>query len=199
MKEKVKSLTLALLVACSLIQSYFLIYQLPGSNPVVKSGSDYIRTENMGTALKSEDMLYPAQIAVHLGKERHTVFYPDSTFYNLIYSRLKVRQFDGFQRHAVQNFDWPAIRGEHVGIELEFGDGIPVELLQKVMQIAPDPLFDAETVSRLLIYNTGTEDQVRVFFFSSQGDVVYEATKADLTVQDVQQQADFGKIGCRTR
>lgn len=193
MKEKVKSLTLALLVACSLIQSYFLIYQLPGSNPVVKSGSDYIRTENMGTALKSEDMLYPAQIAVHLGKERHTVFYPDSTFYNLIYSRLKVRQFDGFQRHAVQNFDWPAIRGKHVGIELEFGDGIPVELLQKVMQIAPDPLFDAETVSRLLIYNTGTEDQVRVFFFSSQGDVVYEATKADLTVQDVQQQADFGK------
>lgn len=194
MKERVKSLTLALLVACSLVQSYFLTYQLPGSNPVVNSKNDYIRTENMGTTLEAEEMLFPAQIAVHLGEKRHTVFYPDSTFYNLIYSRLKGRQFDGFQRYAIDNINWSDVRGQHVGIELEFGGGgVPVALLQKVMQIAPDSLFDAENINRLLIYNTGAEDQVRVFFFSSQGDVVYEAAKADLTVQDVQQQVDFGK------
>jgi regulatory protein YycH of two-component signal transduction system YycFG len=192
-KERVKSLALALLVACSLVQSYFLIYQLPGSNPVVKSESDYIRTENMGTTLEADSMLFPAQIAVHMGEERHTVFYPDSTFYNLIYNRLKGRQFEGFQRYDIDNINWSDIRSKDIGVELEFGGGVPVELLQKVMQIAPDPLFDAENVNRLLIYNTGTDDQVRVFFFSSQGDVVYEATKADLTVQDVQQQVDFGK------
>lgn len=193
MKEKVKSLTLALLVACSLVQSYFLIYQLPGSNPVVKSGSDYIRTENMGTTLEADAMLFPAQIVVHLGEERHTVFYPDSTFYKLIYSRLKGRQFDGFQRYDIDNMKWTEIRSQNIGVELDFGGGVPVELLQKVMQIAPDPLFDAESVNRLMIFNSGSDDQVRVFFFSSQGDVVYEATKADLTVQDVQQQVDFGK------
>lgn len=193
MKERVKSLALALLVACSLVQSYFLIYQLPGSNPVVKSESDYIRTENMGTTLEADSMLFPAQIAVHMGEERHTVFFPDSTFYNLIYNRLKGRQFEGFQRYDIDNINWSDIRSKDIGVELEFGGGVPVELLQKVMQIAPDPLFDAENVNRLLIYNTGTDDQVRVFFFSSRGDVVYEATKADLTVQDVQQQVDFGK------
>lgn len=193
MKERVKSLMLALLVLCSLVQSYFLIYRLPGSDPVVKTESDYIKTENMGQSAEAENMLFPSQIAVHLGEDRHTVFYPDSAFYNLIYSRLKGRQFDGFQRYGVENINWTEIRSRHTGIELQFGDGMPVALLQKVMQIAPDPLFEGESISRVLIYNSENEDQVRVFFFSSQGDVVYEATKADLTVQDVRQQVDFGK------
>lgn len=193
MKEQIKSLVLALLVLCSLVQSYYLIYRLPGSDPVVKTESDYIKQENMGQRAEAEDMLFPAQIAVHLGDNRHTVFYPESAFYNLIYSRLKGRQFDGFQRYAVENINWSELRSRHTGVELEFGRGIPVSLLQKVMQIASDPLFEAESISRVLIYNTENEDQVRVFFFSSQGDVVYEATKADLTVQDVRQQVDFGK------
>ncbi|MBA9085959.1 regulatory protein YycH of two-component signal transduction system YycFG [Fontibacillus solani] len=192
MKENLKSLLLALLVVCSLIQSYFMIYRLPGSDPVVKTENDYIRTEDMGEELQVEGMLYPSQIALHLGDNRHTVFYPESTFYNLIYSRLKGRQFDGFQRYALENVDWKDIRSR-IGVELDFGRGIPVALLQKVMQIASDPLFEGESISRLLIYNTENEDQVRVFFFSSQGDVVYEATKADLTIQDVRQQVDFGK------
>ncbi|GGG08879.1 YycH family regulatory protein [Paenibacillus aceti] len=193
MKEKIKSITLVLLVVCSLVQSYFLIYRLPGSNPVVKTANEYIKTENMGTELEADELLYPSQITVHLGDNRHTVFYPESTFYNLIYSRLKGRQFDGFQRYPVNNINWSEIRSEQIGLELEFGKGMPVELLQKVMQITKDPLFEGESISRLLIYSTDTEEQVRVFFFSSRGDVVYEATKADLTMQDVKQQADFGK------
>lgn len=192
MKENLKSLLLALLVVCSLVQSYFMIYRLPGSDTVVKTENDYVRTEDMGEDLQVEGMLYPSQIALHLGDNRHTVFYPESTFYNLIYSRLKGRQFDGFQRYAVENIDWKDIRSR-IGVELDFGRGIPVALLQKVMQITSDPLFEGESISRLLIYNTENEDQVRVFFFSSKGDVVYEATKADLTIQDVKQQVDFGK------
>ncbi|WP_120464038.1 YycH family regulatory protein [Paenibacillus aceti] len=193
MKEKIKSITLVLLVVCSLVQSYFLIYRLPGSNPVVKTANEYIKTENMGTELEADELLYPSQITVHLGDNRHTVFYPESTFYNLIYSRLKGRQFDGFQRYPVNNINWSEIRSEQIGLELEFGKGMPVELLQKVMQITKDPLFEGESISRLLIYSTDTEEQVRVFFFSSRGDVVYEATKADLRMQYVKQQADFGK------
>lgn len=193
MKESVKSLLLTLLVVCSLVQSYFLIYRLPGSDPVVKTESDYIKTENMGQGSDVESMLFPSQIAIHLAEDRHTIFYPESTFYNLIYSRLKGRQFDGFQRYALDNINWDEIRRNHTGLELEFDEGIPVVLLQRVMQIAPDPLFDVENINRILIHNTDTEDQVRVFFFSSQGDIVYEATKADLTVQDVRQQVDFGK------
>lgn len=193
MKEMVKSLLLTFLVVCSLVQSYFLIYRLPGSNPVVKTESDYIKTENMGAEMRAEELIFPAQISIHMGDNRHTVFYPDSMFYDLIYSRLKGRMFEGFQRYPVDNLNWSEIRSRYAGVELQFGSGVPVSLLQKVMQISADPIFEEESVHRVLIYNGENEERARVFFFSSQGDVVYEATKADLTVQDVRQQVDFGK------
>ncbi|WP_019639434.1 YycH family regulatory protein [Paenibacillus fonticola] len=193
MKETVKSFLLTLLVVCSLVQSYFLIYRLPGSDPVVKTENDYIKTENMGAEMRAEDLIYPLQISVHMGDNRHTVFYPDSMFYELIYSRLKGRMFEGFQRYAVDNIDWTDIRSRYTGVELQFGSGVPVSLLQKLMQISADPLFEEESINRVFIYSAENEERVRVFFFSSHGDVVYEATKADLTVQDVKQQVDFGK------
>lgn len=49
MKERIKSLVLASLVAASLVQSYFLIYRLPGGgDSVVTSETNYVKTENMG-------------------------------------------------------------------------------------------------------------------------------------------------------
>lgn len=193
MKETIKSLFLTLLVVASMVQSYYLIYRLPGNDPIVKSESEYVEAESMGIPMEVESMIFPAQMVIHMGDDRHSVFYPESTFYNLIYSRLKGRQFDGFQRYALENINWADIRSSHEGIELQFDGGVPVALLQKVMQISPDSLFEAESISKILIYNTENEDQVRVFFFSNEGGVVYEATKVDLTVQDVKQQINFGE------
>lgn len=68
MKETVKSFLLTLLVVCSLVQSYFLIYRLPGSDPVVKTENDYIKTENMGAEMRAEELIFPAQISVHMGR-----------------------------------------------------------------------------------------------------------------------------------
>ncbi|WP_308737688.1 two-component system activity regulator YycH [Paenibacillus sp. AR247] len=128
-----------------------------------------------------------------MGEGKHTVFYPNSTFYNLIYSRLKGRSFESFQRRPVENTDWNKIRNEDPGIELTFGSGIPVSLLQRVMQIAPDSLFEAERINRIWIYTSPNDSKTHAMFFSTEGDVVYEAGKVDLTVQDVQQHVDFGK------
>lgn len=193
MKETLKTSALALLIVISLVQSYFLIYRLPGADPVVKTENDYVQTEKMGTEMEAVQTVFPKKMIIHMGDDRHTVFYPDSTFYKLIYSRLQGRQFDGFQRVVAQNLDWSKIRSEDEGIELSFGTGIPVVLLEKMMQIAPDPLFESESISRIFLYNTKGEDKVHVFFFSEQGDVVYEASKADLTVQDLQQHVNFGQ------
>nr|WP_237691097.1 two-component system activity regulator YycH [Paenibacillus caui] len=188
-----KSAVLALLIVASLVQSYFLIYRLPGSDPVVKTENDYVMTENMGTEMEVDHVIFPKQMVVHLGENKHTVFYPDSTFYNLIFSRLQGRQFDGFQRDVAKNLDWAKIRSEDEGIELEFGSGVPVTLLQQIMQIEPDPLFESESINRIFLYSPKEADKVHVFFFSVKGDVVYEAAKADLTVQDLKQHVDFGR------
>lgn len=193
MKETVKSAVLVLLITCSLVQSYFLIYRLPGNDPVVKSESDYVKTENMGTEMKAEELVFPAEMILHMGAGKHTLFYPGTTFYKLINTRLQGRLFDGFQRYDASGTNWNTIRQQNEGIELRFGKGVPVALLQKVMQISSDPLLEDETINRILIYNVKNEDKVRAFFFSSQGGTVYEAKNADLTVQDVRQQVGFGR------
>lgn len=62
-------------------------------------------------------------------------------------NRLKGRGFESFQRRSVQDFDWDKIRRENSGIELSFGAGIPVTLLQRVMQLAPDSLFQERALT----------------------------------------------------
>lgn len=192
MKEKVKSWVLALLVFGSLVESYYLIYRLPGSDSAVMSENLYVKTDNMGPKEKMENLLYPDKMIIHMGESKHTLFYPNTTFYNLILNRLKGRSFESFQRRSVQDFDWDKIRNENPGMELSFGAGIPVTLLQRVMQLSPDSLFEGESIDRIWIYNMKNDSKAHAVFFSTRGDIVYEAAKADLTVQDVQQHVDFG-------
>lgn len=193
MKERVKSWILALLVLGSLVESYYLIYRLPGADSAVLSENLYVKTDNMGPEEKVENLLYPDKLIIHMGDSKHTLFYPDSTFYSLIMNRLKGREFESFQRHSVQDFDWDKIRNENPGIELSFGAGIPVTLLQRVMQLSPDSLFEEESIDRVWIYNIKNDSKAHAIFFSTRGDIIYEAAKADLTVQDVQQHVNFGK------
>ncbi|CAH1197320.1 MULTISPECIES: YycH family regulatory protein [Paenibacillus] len=193
MKERIKSLVLASLVAASLVQSYFLIYRLPGGgDSVVTSETNYVKTENMGQERNIEELIFPDQMIIHLGGDKHTVFYPGNTFYQLIYSRIQGRTFEDFQRRNVQSVNWEKIRKENQGFELSFKEGIPVQLLQRVMRLGTDSLFQGETINRISIYTAKNDSKVHALFFSAKGDVVYEAAQADLTVQDVQQHVDFG-------
>lgn len=147
----------------------------------------------MGTEEKAENLLYPDKMIVHMGESKHTIFYPNDTFYNLIYTRLKGRTFDSFQRRMVTNMDWEKLRSESQGIELSFDSGVPVRLLQRVMQIRPDSTFEGESINRMWLYSVEGEPKIHVLFFSTKGDAVYEAGQADLTPQDVQQLVDFGQ------
>ncbi|MGF7049321.1 regulatory protein YycH of two-component signal transduction system YycFG [Paenibacillus sp. DS2015] len=193
MKEKLKTVLLVLLVTSSLVQSYFLMYRLPGSDSVAKTATNYIKTDDMGPEERAENLIYPDKMVIHMGGDKHTIFYPHSTFYDLIFSRLQARSFDSFQRRSIQNIDISELRAQNDGIELTFASGVPVTLLERVMQIQPDALFQAEQIDRIWIYNVKNETKAHALFFSTEGDVVYEAGKADLTAQDVQQHVDFGK------
>lgn len=193
MKERLKTAMLLLLVMGSLVQSYFLIYRLPGSDSVVQAENSYIKTEDMGPDEKTENLIYPKKMIIHLGEDKHTVFYPNQMFYDLVYNRLKGRAFDSFQRRTVNNMDWSKLRSSSKGIELSFDSGMPVTLLQKVMQITPDSLFEGESIHKMWLYSVEGEPKVHALFFSTEGDVVYEAAQVDLTVQDIHQLVDFGR------
>ncbi|WP_054958331.1 YycH family regulatory protein [Paenibacillus dakarensis] len=193
MKERIKTAILLVLVLGSLVQSYFLIYRLPGSESVARTENAYIKTETMGPDEKVENLIYPKKMIIHMGEDKHTVFYPDQMFYDLVYNRLKGREFEGFQRRTVNNMDWSKLRSSSKGIEMSFGSGMPVTLLQKVMQIKPDSLFEGENIDKLWVYSIDGEPKVHALFFSTEGGVVYEAAQVDLTVQDIHQLVDFGQ------
>jgi regulatory protein YycH of two-component signal transduction system YycFG len=194
MMEKGKSVLLFLLVVISLVQSYFLAYSTPYMDAKVKTELAYVKTESLGTTEKVENLIFPEQIVLHLGNDKHTVFYPSTqTFYELIFTKLQDREFRGMQRDAVNSIDWDQIRREDQGVELRFGRAVPFELLQRVFKIDSDFLFSRDSIDRIWIYANKGRDEVRTFFFSSDGRNVYESLRADLTIRDVEGYVGFGQ------
>lgn len=195
MKEKIKTTVLIGLVVISLLQSYLLAYSMPGLGVTVRSDQDYVITEPIGTAKSVESVIFPEELFIHLGGNKHTVIYPGTQFYEMILNqRIQGREFKGFQRSPADVLNWESIRKNDIGIELRFNNGIPVELLQKLLKLEGDLLFLNETIDRIWIFKTTGTEEIRTFFFSIDGKMVYESVRADLTVRDVQDYVGFGQF-----
>ncbi|MFD0716135.1 YycH family regulatory protein [Paenibacillus sp. GCM10027626] len=192
MMEKTKTALLAGLVVLSLLQSYMLAYSMPGIDAVLPR-QDYIKTERMGAEAKVADVVFPEDMVLHFGDDKHTVLYPGMNFYNLIFDRVQGREFKGFQRNNIYVVDWNKTRERDIGVELRFGRGVPVELLKEALKLDGDVAFQSEVINRIWIYKNIERDEVRTYFFSADGNAVYESVRADLTVNDVQNYVGFGE------
>ncbi|BFH18088.1 two-component system activity regulator YycH [Paenibacillus melissococcoides] len=193
MIERLKTILLTVLVLLSLLQSFFLMYSMPNYNFEKKTSSDYIKTEPLGPEERLENLVFPEQMILHLGEDKHAMLYPGTTFYNIIMKRLQGRTYDGFQYRPVSSVEWERVRKQNEGIELRFNSPVPAKLLQRVFPLGDDTTFLEETIKRIWLYANPESNEVRVFFFNAKGDAVYESTRADLTVQDVTQQVEFGR------
>lgn len=194
MIEKGKTVLLFLLVVLSLVQSYFLAYSMPYMEAKVKTELDYVKTELLGTEEEVENLIFPEQLVLHLGDDKHSVFYPSTAFYGIILTKLQGREFKGMQRDSVHSVDWDEIRSENKGVELRFGRAVPFDLLQRVFKIDNDFLFSRDSIDRIWIYSSKGRDEVRTFFFSEDGINVYESQRADLTIGDVEGYVGFGQF-----
>ncbi|XEC95059.1 YycH family regulatory protein [Paenibacillus tarimensis] len=192
MMERLKTGTLVLLVALSLVQSYFLAYSIPTLGTKVASEKDYVQTEKMGSEERVENLIFPEDMVLHFGGDKHTVLYPNTEFFEQIFRKLASREFRGFQRNMLNVHDWAEVRKDDIGVELRFGYGVPVELLMKVFKLEGDLQFLGEKIERIWIFKMNDRDEVRVYFFSSDGRTVYESIRADLTISDVQEYVGFG-------
>ncbi|WP_052350759.1 YycH family regulatory protein [Paenibacillus gorillae] len=195
MIERAKTTLLVLLVGLSLLQSYLLAYSMPGLGATVKTEQDYINAEPLGEEASVEDVVFPEELVIHFGGDKHTVLYPGSTFYDMILKeRIQGREFKGFQRNPVNVLNWDDVRRNDIGVELRFHNGIPVDLLKKLLKVQGDLLFLNETIDRIWIFKTKDTEDVRTFFFTADGEKVYESAQADLTVRDVQDYVGFGEF-----
>ncbi|UVI30299.1 YycH family regulatory protein [Paenibacillus spongiae] len=193
MKEKSKTWLLAGLVLLSLMQSYLLAYSMPGIGATFTPRQDYIKTEPMGTEEQVQNVIFPEDMVLHFGNDKHTVLYPGMNFYNLIYDRMQGREFKGFQSNKIYVVDWDTVRERDIGVELRFGGGVPVELLGESFKLDGDLTFLNDVINRIWIYKNNDREEVRTYFFSADGTTVYESVRADLTVNDVQNYVGFGE------
>lgn len=193
MMEKGKSLLLAALVVLSLVQSYLLAYSTPYMDAKEKPDFNYVKAEPLGAEEKVENLIFPEQLVLHMGEDKHTVFFPGTKpYYDLILKKLRDRVFKGIQLDSINTVDWDQVRREDKGVELRFARAIPFDLLQRVFRIDGDFLFSGDSIDKIWIYASKGRDEVRTFFFSTDGNV-YEALRADLTARDVEDYVGFGQ------
>jgi regulatory protein YycH of two-component signal transduction system YycFG len=194
MMERLKSITLTLLVIISLVQSYFLAFSSPKFENVVQT--DYVKNEVIGTKAELGDILFPEQIILHSGIGTHTLLSRSLPFYHMIYDDFLKRKFyDGFRVTDInsQNLNWEYIRNNTKGIELRFKESIPLHVLQNILQIKQDVPGADEMISRIWIYLVEGTDEVHTYFLSDQNSVVYEATKVDISADNVKKFVAFGQ------
>lgn len=193
MIEKTKSVLLAALVFSSLLQSYLLAYSTPKFDSA--NQTEYVETEPMGSQEELENLIFPEQIILHFGDGKHTVLPPDMTFYNSIFQVLRHRTFDGLRPANEWNLKWDEYRSSHQGVEIRFAEGIPLNVLQRMMQVKSDDLYNntVETINRMWIVTKKNQEDISTYFFSDATGNIYEATKVDLIVKDVERFVGFGK------
>lgn len=194
MIEKLKTVVLSVLIVLSLLQSYWLAYSMPGLAARVGTGIDYVNTEPMGPAEQIENVIFPESIVLHMGQSEHTVLYPPTNFYDLVFRKIQAVGFKSFTRYAKSNYDWNQIRDKKKGVELRF-DGVPVSLLGKLMKLEGDLVFMADRIDRIWIYMDEDTELVHAFLFSSDDRTVYEASRTDITARDVEEYVGFGQYG----
>lgn len=196
MMERFKTALLIGLVALSLVQSYFLVYNFPEFGATVRTEQEYISPERMGDPLRVDEVLYPEDIVLHMGGDRHAVLYPETSYYIRIYDQVTAGEYRNFQRISRSLRNWDELRRNTQGIELRFGGAMPVALLQKTMQIDGDILFLNDSIDRIWLMkrNFPGRSVAEIYFFSADGETVYMAARSPLTADEI---ADFAGLGDR--
>lgn len=194
MMERLKSALLVILVALSLVQSYLLVYSFPEIGAIVRTEQEYISPERMGDPLRVDEVLYPEDIVLHMGGDRHSVLYPDTSQYLRIYDQVTAGEYRTSQRLSRPMRDWDELRRNTQGIELRFGGAVPVALLQKAMQIDGDILFLNDAIDRIWLMrrNFPGRSAAEIYFFSADGQTVYMASRSPLTADEISDIAGLG-------
>lgn len=185
MREKLKSYVLATLVIASLFQSYYLAFGKPEFKPLQSTGD--VQTTWNGDSKELTSLIKPQYIVLHFGNQRHTVLGQDQYFFEETFKKVTQRSFDGFKQVQANTINWNQIRNNRSGFEVSFSSGIPVTILSDVLQIQGDFSEYLDFIKTIWITTNAKGDTVKAYFATKDNQYVFEATKVDLIVKDVDQ------------
>ena len=191
MREKIKSVLLAVLVALSLFQSFMLAYNKPDPNPI--NDQDYVKSEMMGETLTMEDLLTPKDIVLHFGNSQHTVLYPGEYFFTLIMDNLESVELSEIQRMNPTKASLLNMRQEHPGMEVRFHVPVTPGMIRNTATIHHG-LFELPQNLRFdTIWLMKDKDEtVRAFLVSDEE--VYMAANVTMSARDLERNVTFGQF-----
>lgn len=192
MMERLKSWLLILLIATSLLQSYFLAYSKPRLDPIIET--QYIETQLLGEQREMNQMVFPQYIILHDKSGQHSVLYPKSYFFDLIFDKVKQRSFSGFRETTRPMSGLDEMRHKNDGIEIVFKNGIPVSLLTTMLDVEDSIFYEADFIDRIWLTKLENSEELNAFFYSKTSLNVYESTRIDLTSRDLEQFIGFGAL-----
>lgn len=191
MMEKLKSILLVTLIFTSLFQTYLLAYNRPNLDPILQS--EYIETEILGEQKELTQLIHPQQVILNHGDETYSMLYPHSVFYNLIVNKLKEITFEGFVELNQSTVNWNTLRNEHKGVQIQFKEGLSIRVLEQLFEKQLLAIARSEYIDRIWLIHDGETERVRAFFFSVTGVRIYEATRMDLTIDEIRQFVNLGQ------
>lgn len=170
MKEGLKSILLVMLIGISLSFSYLLWESEPTPLPLVPA--KYELPAKIGEQETWEDLLQPNEVVLHLGDNRHTVIFPTTPEYTLLWRSLKELQFFRLTEVSPTTDDWKALLERRTGIEYNFRNPLPVPLLRKAINIPKEIENDLSTVNKIWI--TNDPERNTVYLLSAKEGKVFQ-------------------------
>ncbi|SDI58645.1 YycH family regulatory protein [Alteribacillus bidgolensis] len=195
MMERIKSWTLTILVALSVI----LTWQLWTFQPDLAylDESDYLPSENFGEELDLQDVIWPDQLVFRNG-ERQVALNGTERVFSRFYNTLLEARFENITLN--QDFDVDELyEGQRIA-ELIFPAPIPGDILDEILNFEDDiPYLSIDSVDRVLLIDEGVDSEnLKVKFVSYEDPVVLEGetnfSMSDFREQYIRQMDEFTSV-----
>ncbi len=182
MLERIKSLTLLLLVAMSFYLTYNLWWEKPSFDPLTPTA--YETPKMIGSQRSWQDLLKAQELIFHYEGNRHTRATIDMSIYQIVWDSIQRWQFSNLQEITINLEQGREILEERNGLEFTFVDNIPVPYFAEVIQLPVDLMNHLDTFNRIWIYKQENTSDYNALFISDTDRKVIKTTLLDMGVNN---------------
>ena len=173
--EHIKSIILSTLVAISLVLSYSLLSYQPAYDVMQNSNYDYVQNVSIGAKKQYKDVVVPTELIVHETNNHYLTTKQNNIL--PLYRALQKTEISSFSnitsKTSLENYQG-ITKGKNK-VEIIFPTLIPIETLNKVLNIdskrLQNVLFDRVIIS----LSTKQDDSTKIYFANESLNVLYEA------------------------
>ncbi len=180
MFERLKTITLTVLVLLSLIQTYVLVYRTPQFEQAVQS--DYVQTEQADTLLELPQLLQPRMIIAHLGAEAHSVFYPQTPEYDNMVATWRQFSYENLQKTDMTLAQFYEAREQRLAMSIQFEQELELETIQAWLNLKTETELELQPSFDVMFVAPNVPDnKMDVWLVSHANGYVYKCLETDLT------------------